>query len=194
MGWVQLWRASCSLNESVQEVSIMTRCVPACLAALALATVGVSAQYPEKPADKQMSAKSAQTVTIAGCVKEGDTASSFFLTNVDANALAAHHGSGATGTAGTPPAPAGSSATAPGTTTVALISSGDIDLKKHVGHKVEVTGTIAPTKPEPGSAAGTAGTPSSDTTAREAGKDKSMAHAHKLNVKSVKHVSETCSM
>ena len=174
----------------------MTRLFPACLVAFALAAVGVSAQYPEqKPADKQSPAKSAQSVTISGCVKEGDTANSFFLTNVDPNALTAHHGSGATGTAGTPPAPAGSSATAPATTTVALISSADIDLKKHVGHKVEVSGTIAPTKAEPGTgAAGTAGTPSSDTTAREAGKDKAGMHAHKLNVRSIKHVSETCSM
>jgi hypothetical protein len=175
----------------------MTRYVPACVVAFVLGAVGVSAQYPEqKPADKQTPAKSAQSVTITGCVREGDTANTFFLANVDANALAAHHGSGATGTAGMPPAPAGSSATAPNTTTVALISTADIDLKKHVGHKVEVTGTIAPTKAEPGTgaAAGTAGTPSSDTTAREAGKDKAKAHAHKLNVRSVKHISETCSM
>jgi hypothetical protein len=174
----------------------MTRCIPACVVAFALAAVGVSAQYPEKkPADPQAAAKSAQSVTITGCVREGDSANMFFLANVDAAALTAHHAPGATGTAGTPPAPAGSSATAPGTTTVALISTGDIDLKKHVGHKVEVSGTIVPTKAEPGTgAAGTAGTPSSDTTAREAGKDKGMGHAHKLNVRSVKHVSETCSM
>jgi len=169
----------------------MTRCLPACLVAVALAAVGVSAQYPEqKPADKQTPAKSAQ-VTITGCVREGDTPNTFFLANVDANALAAHHGSGATGTSGMPPAPAGSSATAPNTTTVALITTADIDLKKHVGHKVEVSGQISPAKPE----AGTAGTPTTtDTTAREADKDKSKMHAHKLNVRSVKHISETCSM
>jgi hypothetical protein len=171
----------------------MTRCLPACLIAVAFAAVGVSAQYPEqKPADKQAPAKSAQ-VTISGCVREGDTPNTFFLANVDANALAAHHGSGATGTSGMPPAPAGSSATAPNTTTVLLLTTADIDLKKHVGHKVEVSGQIAPTKPEPGSA-GTAGTPTTDTTAREADKDKSKMHAHKLNVRSVKHISETCSM
>jgi hypothetical protein len=167
----------------------MTRCIPACVVAFALAAVGVSAQYPEqKPADKQAPMKSAQSVTITGCVREGDSANAFVLANVDPSALAAVHGSGTTGTAGTPPA--GSSATA----TVALISTADIDLKKHVGHKVEVSGTIAPAKAEPGTgAAGTAGTPS-DTTAREAGKDKGMAHAPKLNVRSVKHVAESCSM
>ena len=160
----------------------MTRCVPACIVAFGLAAVGVNAQYPEqKPADKQMPSKSAQTVTIAGCVREGDTPNTFVLSNVDAAALT----SGATGTSG---APAGSPAA---TTTVQLITTADIDLKKHVGHKVEGSGS--PIKPEAG-AAGTAGTPpTSDTTAREADKDKSKP-ALKLTVKSVKHVSESCSM
>jgi hypothetical protein len=163
----------------------MTRCLTGCLVAVGLATAGVSAQYPEqKPAEKS---KSAQTVTIAGCVREGDTPNSFLLSNVDASALA----SGATGTAGTPPA--GTPATAPTTTTVQLISSADIDLKKHVGHKVEVSGTISPA-----GAAGTTGMPSkptTDTTAREAEKEKDKSKpAHKLNVRSVKHVSETCPM
>lgn len=162
----------------------MTRCVPACIVAFGLAAVGVSAQYPEqKPADKQMPSKSAQSVTIAGCVREGDTPDTFVLSNVDAAALAAH-GSGSTGTSG---APAGSMAA---TATVQLITTPDIDLKKHVGHKVEVSGS--PIKPEAG-AAGTAGTPSSDTTARAADKDKSKP-ALKLTVKSVKHVAESCSM
>ncbi|MGH9313253.1 MAG: hypothetical protein ACRD09_13515 [Vicinamibacterales bacterium] len=178
----------------------MTRCFTACLIALSLAA-GLSAQYPEqKPADKQMPSKSPQTVTIAGCVREGDTPNSFFLANVDPTALAAQHSTGATGTSGMPPAPAGSAATASNTTTVLLISTADIDLSKHVGHKVEVTGMVAPTKGEPAKpgtgAAGTAGTPTTDTTARAAEKDtdKSKAHAHKLTVRSVKHISETCSM
>lgn len=180
----------------------MTRCFTACLIALSLAA-GVSAQYPEqKPADKQMPSKSPPTVTIAGCVREGDTPHSFFLANVDSTALAAQHVPGATGTSGMPPAPAGSTATAPNTTTVLLISTADIDLSKHVGHKVEVTGMVAPTKGEPakpgtGAAgtAGTPGTPTTDTTARAAEKDTDKrAHAHKLTVRSVKHISETCSM
>jgi hypothetical protein len=158
----------------------MTRCVPACIVAFGLAAVGVSAQYPDpKPADKQAPSKSAQTVTIAGCVREGDTPNTFVLSNVDAAALAP----GATGTSG---APAGSPAA---TTTVQLITTPDIDLKKHVGHKVEISGS--PIKAE---AAGTAGTPpTSDPTAKEADKDKSKS-ALKLTVKSVKHVSESCSM
>jgi hypothetical protein len=161
----------------------MTRWIPACIVAFGLAAVGVSAQYPEqKPADKQMPSKSAQSVTIAGCVREGDTPNSFILANVDPATLPAH-GSAATGTSG---APAGSAATA----TVQLITTADIDLKKHVGHKVEISGS--PAKPEAG-AAGTAGTPSSDTTTREADKDKSKP-ALKLTVKSVKHVSESCPM
>jgi hypothetical protein len=168
----------------------MTRCLPACLIAIALAAVGVSAQYPEqKPSEKQMPSKSGQTVTITGCVREGDTPNTFLLANVDPKALSAQPGAGATGTAGTPP-PAGAAATAAAMTSVLLISTADIDLTKHVGHKVEVSGVIAPAKPE----AGTAGTPTTDTTAREAEKDKSKAPAHKLTVRSVKHISETCSM
>lgn len=165
----------------------MTRCLPACLIAIALAAVGVSAQYPEqKPSEKQMPSKSGQTVTITGCVREGDTPNSFLLANVDPKALAAQPGTA--GTAGTPPPPAGAAATAAATTSVLLISTADIDLTKHVGHKVEVSGMIAPAKPEAG-AAGTAGTPTT-----EAEKDKSKAPAHKLTVRSVKHISESCSM
>jgi hypothetical protein len=172
----------------------------------AVFAAGASAQsYPEKQQpDKKATEANAQKVTIAGCVREGDTPNTFYLANVDPNALAAHHGSGTTGTSGMPPAPVGSAPTAPNTTTVRLISAGDIDLKAHVGHKIEVSGTIVRSAGEPATpstgAAGTSGTATTDTTSRdrasEKDKDKlkTLDHAHKVNVRSVKMISEKCSM
>jgi hypothetical protein len=160
------------------------------LVAVAFAT-GLSAQtpYPQtekpQPEKKATDTRAGKSLTITGCLREGDEPNTFILANVDASALPRP--------STTPSEPAGTAGAT--TTTVRLIGSGDVNLKAHVGHKIEVTGMLVPQ----GQAAakrptGTAGTPTetTDTTARERGSDKSKEH--KLNVRSIKHVSETCTM
>jgi hypothetical protein len=79
--------------------------------------------------------------TVTGCLRAGDTAGSFMLTDVQmqAGARTGDTTTGATGTTGG--TTAGGRATAP--TSVTLMPASDIDLKPHVGHKIEVTGTMA---------------------------------------------------
>lgn len=89
--------------------------------------------------------------TATGCLRAGDTAGTFMLTDVTMQGRAGA-GAGATGTTaggtgataggtGTAGATAGGQATAP--MSIMLTSDASVDLKAHVGHKVEVTGTLA---------------------------------------------------
>jgi hypothetical protein len=128
-----------------------------------------------KPAEKRMGSADAKSVTVTGCVREGDMPNSFVLANADVSSIPGlSSGSSATGTSGSA-----------STATLGLTSSG-VDLKPHVGHKVEVTGTVAPAMGRP---SGTSGTP--EAGAPSAGdKDKKA----KINVTAVKHVSDSCTM
>lgn len=176
----------------------MTRSFTATFMAVAFAA-GLSAQTPYPQTEKQQPDKKAtdtrtsKTVTISGCLREGDEPNTYVLTNVDASALPPQRGTTPSETAGT----AGAAPAA--TTTVRLIGSSDINLKPHVGHKVEVTGMLVPqgegaAKRPTGTAGSTPTETTSDTTARERGKDKGAAGELRLNVRSLKHVSETCTM
>jgi hypothetical protein len=128
-----------------------------------------------KPAEKRMGAGDAKSVTVTGCVREGDMPNSFVLANADVSSIPGLS-SPTAGTAGSPGA---------ATATLGLTSSG-VDLKPHVGHKVEVTGSLAASAPRP---SGTSGTP--EAGAPSAGdKDKKA----KINVTAVKHVSDSCTM
>ena len=158
--------------------------------------------------DKKMS----KTVTLSGCVREGDVPETYVLANVDMSRMrdTAAHGSstpsstGSTATGGSTP-----SSTASGTSGTSAAGSmdaansvrliGSANLKDHVGHQVEVTGTMAPAK-DKSKAKGTSGTSSaagettSDTTSRAGSMEKSSdKNMHTLNVRSVKMVSANCS-
>ena len=129
-----------------------------------------------KPAEKRMGSADAKSVTLTGCVREGDMPNSFVLANADVSSIPGlSAGSAATGTSG-----------AASTATLGLTSSG-VDLKPHVGHKVEVTGTIAPSGPRP---SGTTGTPEAGAPSAAGDKDKKA----KINVTAVKHISDSCTM
>jgi hypothetical protein len=145
-----------------------------CMAALF--AVSLAAQDPppsQKPSSQPSGAD--KTVTFTGCVKQGDSPSSFILANIKAEEK---EKGGATGTTG---------AMAKAPDQVRLIGSGDAKLSEHVGHQVTVTGTLsersserAPggTTPPAGGAPGAAGTSGSQPT---------------LNVKTVSMVSSSCS-
>jgi hypothetical protein len=201
----------------------MKRILPAvCIAFAAAVAVNAQSTSPttQQPTDRSQdhSKMSKQTVTLSGCVRQGDDANTFVLADVDANELNR-------ATAGQPGSQTGTTAgTTTGTTgspdrmdrgdeakSVQLVGSANVNLRQHVGHQVSVTGTMVPPgmdrdRPrtesrEPGTAAtGTAGTPpTSDTTARtgeygkkKADKDKSKKAKHKVNVQSVQMIAETC--
>jgi hypothetical protein len=173
----------------------MTRSITATLIAVGFAaSLGAQAPYPEKqqPDKKATDERSGKTITVSGCLREGDEPNTFVLANVDSTTLVPRRDPSAPAA---PSEPAGTAGTA-ATTTVKLIGSTDINLKAHVGHRVEITGTLAQgagaAKRPTGTAGATPTETTSDTTARERSMDK--AGEHRLNVRSIKHVSETCTM
>ena len=156
-----------------------------CVAVAFAFTAGLLAQQPPptQPPAQSMSAKS---ITVSGCLQRAEQAptgtsgaaasgaagatrsaseTKFVLTN------AAMSKSGTTGTAGTTP---------PSTAAVASeyrLDADDAKVTPHVGHKVEITGTVdaAPSTTQPPAAPAA-----------------SAANAPKLKVDSVKMVAATC--
>ena len=120
-------------------------------------------------------------LTISGCLKAGDTAGTYTLTKVKAGGAA-----GTTGDTAAGGAAAGASSSSDKGDVNLTASASDVDLSKHVGHQIEVTGT-----PKAGATAGGAATTTGDTAAGAAGT--SGRSAKSLNVTSVKMISESCS-
>jgi hypothetical protein len=135
--------------------------------AAALFAVGVSAQTPaagQPPgASQPQDAKDAapKTATVTGCLKAGDTPDSFMLSDLKWKE------DKAVGTAGTPATPPVSASS------LKLTGS---KLSDHVGHTVEVTGTIAAKADK-----------AADPAARPAA-----AAAPSLNVSNIKMIAATC--
>jgi len=137
--------------------------------AAALLAVGVSAQTPPQNPPMQENKDAAKTHTVTGCLKAGDTPESFMLSDLKWKDDKAVGTSGAT-TPAAPPVAA---------TSLKLIPSASTKLSDHVGHTVEVTGTIGD------KAAGSAAP--SDPAARP-----SASAQTALNVRNVRMVSATC--
>jgi hypothetical protein len=162
-------------------------------------------------------------VTASGCLRAGDTAGTYMLTDVQIQG-GGRRGGDATGTtasttgsttAGTT-AGGGTTAGASGEqgrgnmpTTLMLSPSADVDLKAHVGHKIEVTGTMAGRGAQAagttgGTTAGgttTGGTSTSGTTASgtstgtsaSGGGTQGGGRGRNVTVTSVRMISESCS-
>jgi hypothetical protein len=131
--------------------------------AAALFAVGVSAQTPAASQPTQDTKDAAKTATVTGCLKAGDTPDSFMLSDLkwkDDKAV----GTAGSATPATPPVSA---------TSLKLVGS---KLSDHVGHTVEVTGTIAKAD-KPAAAADPAARP---------------AAAASLNVSNIKMIAATC--
>lgn len=144
--------------------------------AVAVGSTSLTAQDPAKP-----TTTAKDTITVTGCLQAGTAPDTFTLSNVTQTATA----STATGTAGSASASA-SATTDPKAPDIKyeLVASGTVNLKPHVGHKVEITGT-----PEAKATAGTSGvtTPPS-TTSSATGK----AEAKKITVTAMKHIAPSC--
>jgi hypothetical protein len=144
------------------------------------AAVGVAAQTADPSQSREAKSTAMNTVTVTGCVQRADSmptgtsgtagastsvAPSFILANVTSGSSSATIGtSGVT--------PSASSATA----SSYRLDADDSKLNSHVGHRVEISGTLEPASAspagEPGAASGS---------------------APKLKVDSVKMIASTCS-
>jgi hypothetical protein len=167
-----------------------------CLAAAASWVMAAGAQTESTTEKTQKSPK--KSMTFTGCVQEGATPDTYVLTNVSGSGT----GSSTSGTSGTGTSGTGTS----GSTmmeNIELVPSGAVDLKTHVGHQVQVTGTMEkkPKSGASGSGTGTSGSGTSGSGSSTSGSGmsgQSGAHGsmsgteHKLRVQSVKMVSETC--
>ncbi len=137
--------------------------------------------------------KGEHDVTVTGCLSKG-AAGTYTLTNarVDDGKSSTTTAAGATTTAGTTGSTAANAASSMSPAMTWMLS-GDSDLEKHVGHKIQVTGKSSWDPMEHGrtsttTAAGsgtTAAPPSSSTS----GASSSEPH---LDVKSIKMVSTSC--
>jgi hypothetical protein len=133
--------------------------------------VGLAAQTgATDPAQKSKTAK-ADTVTVTGCVADKDANGKYMLNNASMSDTSST-ASSATGTTGSTAAE-----------TMSYELTGD-NLKAHVGHKVEVTGTVQHAKMSK-KASSDAGMTGSTATANAANNET-------LRVKSVKMISASC--
>jgi len=131
---------------------------------MALTAAGVGAsQEKQIPELQRSSAVAPEGTTITGCVARGTGAETYTLTEAKKN-------TSATATPGAPAAPL-------------TLAAKDVDLSKHVGHSVELTGSWATAADAP---IGTAGTE------RPATADASKMAAKTFTVKSVKMVASSC--
>jgi len=135
--------------------------------------VGLSAQAPAPQSQPQSqpaeSKDAAKNVTVTGCLKAGDTPESFMLSDLKWGS------DKAVGTAG-------SAAPAISATSVKLVGSPSSGkLADHVGHTIEVTGSIEKADKAPSAAADPAAKPPASSSSAPA-----------LNVRNVKMVAATC--
>lgn len=105
----------------------------ATIAVVVVASLGVTlhAQHPAGGHDQTAKQnEKAKTTTLTGCVAAGTEPGTFTLTNVTREGAAATKG-----------ALAGTSGTAKPMSDSVMLMGTKVDLTKHVGHKVSVTGT-----------------------------------------------------
>lgn len=122
----------------------MATCIAAACA------VGLSAQTGTPTAQSgRQGGRMSGPMTLTGCVKAGDTSGTYMLTNIQRSDTGMGS-SGATTTTGAATTTAGGGTGAGmgqgmgrGMNQIMLNASGDVDLSAHVGHKVEVTGTMS---------------------------------------------------
>lgn len=123
----------------------MKQVITATLFATAFA-VGLSAQAPapaqppyspQAQPTMQASKDAAKSVTVTGCLKAGDAADTFVLSNLKWSDKA--KATDAVGTAGSATVPAAVASA----TTLKIIPSASTKLTGHIGHTIEVTGTVS---------------------------------------------------
>lgn len=140
------------------------------------ATQQPGAQQPttQKPSTPPASSTSAANkVTYTGCVKPGTGTDNWILENAEASAKAGASSS-TVGTSGT------------SKMTLNLDPAASVDLKPHVNHKVEVTGSLSAAKP------GSAGASPAAGGAAAGGASAGASARQDFSVESVKMVSATC--
>ena len=176
-----------------------------------------SAGHHQSPSKAHKMSSKASIVTLTGCLRQGENPNSFKLENAQMTGTASSSAEQQGSSSGSNVSTSASATSGSGTSTgmsagmsgtdmgsVTLMANADIDLKDHVGHKVEVRGTMVPSKS--GKAHGTMtrdkGTATSDTMGSASGASSTSAtgtsgsnqeSAHALKVRGFQHISDSCS-
>lgn len=145
--------------------------------------VGLAAQTPpaqEQAKQKPSMSAAGKTETVTGCLKAGEKAGTYVLSGVKSG-MAAEKGAAAGGEK------------MGGMTLNVMVDPGGPDLKPHVGHTVQLTGSYA--AGDKGMAGGAAGEKPAAGEKSAAGMDHGKHGAMRsFNVTAMKHVSADCKM
>jgi hypothetical protein len=176
----------------------------------AQSTTGTSGTTAQDPQTTTAGQRGAGPRTITGCLRAGDTAGTYMLTNIEGmggrNGATGGTTAGSTTTGGTTTdattaaggttaGTAGAQGGGRGMNSLMLSSESSVDLKAHVGHKIEVTGTVA----GGGRAAGattTSGATTTDagsSTTGVSGTQGGRGGMRSMTVTAVKMISDSCS-
>ena len=162
--------------------------------ALAMAVAAQSTSQGSTTSRQDHPSKSSKSVTVTGCLQSGSTANSYVLTNVSGSNLTS-------GTSGQEDMPTSGQSNM--TITLSPASS-KVNLKSHVGHKIEVTGTMVPSSDKTsrnsgyGSGqSGQAGTSGQSGMSGQSGTSGQSGPStsdigHKMKVQSVRMLSDSC--
>lgn len=157
-----------------------------CAAVTFALAAGLAAQTPQTPPQtSSQTTTSSKNITVTGCIQKapegatGTTGSTATRGMTEPKFLLTSASMGATGTSGTSTTSAGATATTSSAHEYRL-DADDAKLTPHVGHKVEITGTLDQAA-------------STSTTSTAAGQTASASvSSPKLKVDSVKMVAATC--
>ncbi len=158
-----------------------------------------AAALAQTPAQEQQPPPAKPNVlTVTGCLRDGAEPGTYVLSNLEWRDVSANP-TPTTGTSGTTAPPTTPPPAAVSAATLKLVGTGSgTKLSEHVGHKVEITGTLVDEHPpqpaladgpKPSDArTGSAG----DQTQREREAKPQTRAEHALNVRTVKMVAEKC--
>ena len=131
---------------------------------------------PTSAAPMQDRESSSKNVTVTGCLKAGDSADSFTLSDLK---FGGSKGAGAVGTSG-----AAAPAALASATSLTIKPSGGTKLSEHVGHQVEISGSVADKDSK---------APSTPADPAAAPRPSASAAGPTIEAKSVRMVSDKCS-
>jgi hypothetical protein len=134
-------------------------------------------------------------ITVTGCLQRDSSGSGFVLANAMVDDGMKSSSSGATGTTGgtstatsTTGSATGATSATPDSMNAYKLEGSSSDLEKHVGHKIQVTGRAPSMNSSTSSTTTTTGTTGSTTTGAT-----TKETSKRLDVKSVKMISSSCS-
>ena len=165
-----------------------------------VALLGAAALAQTPAQEQQPPPAKPNILTVTGCLRAGAESGTYVLSNLEWRGVSGNP-TGTSGSTGTTTPPATPPPAAISAVTLKLVGMGTgTKLSEHVGHKVEITGTLVDEHaPEPAPAhgpkpsdarTGSAG----DQTQREREAKPQTRAEHALNVRTVKMVAEKCDM